>query len=768
VRGSRGEAGFTLIETLIVVIILPIVLVGVTAAIMTTLQDDGAVSTRLADSHDAQITSAFFVDDVEGAMWITTGSAPICGTGSQVVGVAWQPASGVMAHVSYSTGTGRPGLVRTFCSSATTTVSTVSHDLASSTSALATATCSSSYPSCAPGSGLSPAVEVASVQLQITEQSGYTYTLAAVPRLYTTSAASGTPPGSSPPALLLLGGGTDVASCAASSHASPLDVNGLAAVDSSAADSLDFTGHATLTADQVYSQDSSTSGSSAPVQPPSVYSATTSQPYSSGPPIPDPYSGLPDPSTAGLTTQSSTSSLPGPGVYNSPVTITSSQTIGGGTYIFEGGLSVAGGGGGGGTVNVTSGGASVLFFIGVPGGGPPQSAVYSVTGQAAVNLTGMTSGPYSGIVLFQSRSDTNEVDVAGQGTTSFYGGAVYAPDATVSTSGNGNTYATSVVAKSLRCGGNGTTGLGPGVVASNTSVTSSNPNSLSGQSVTFTATVSASTGPTPAGTVSFAETPTGSSTPVAMCTNVALVNGQASCSSPPLSVAGSPYTITATYAGNLTFQSSTGTTNQNVSIAPTTTSVSSSPSSPVTGQHPITFTASVSPTPDAGSVTWTISYGVGGSVSCGSTTALSGGTATCTISSTVLLAANSPYTVTANYSGDTSYSGSSGSLSLVVSKAGSSTTASSPGNTSAGSVVTLTAAVSAVLPGSGAPGGTVVFSATNTKTGTKVTLCTATIVSGAASCSAASPPKGSWTLSATYSGDTNFAGSSGTAAWKTS
>lgn len=747
------------------VVITPIVFGGIAIALITILNDDTGVSTRLADSHDAQITSAYFVRDVQSAMWITTSSTPICGAGSQVLGVAWQPASGAMALVSYSTGGGTSaGLVRNFCSQGATSTSTISHDLASPASAVVTPTCSSSYPACAPANGLIPAGQVASVQIQITEQSQYTYTLSASPRLFTST--NGIPPATSPPTLLLLGNSTSVVSCSASSHASPLDVNGLAAVNSPTAGSLSFNGHATLSADQVYTQDSSPSGASAPVQPPSTYTATTSQPYSSGPPIPDPFSGLADPSTADLTVYppTTTSSLPGPGVYQSPVSITTSQTIPGGTYIFEGGLQVAGGGSGGGTTIVTSNGAPVLFFIGVPGAGPPQSAGYSVTGQAMVTLTGMTTGNYAGLVLFQSRSDTNILNVAGQGTNSIYGGAIYAPDAQVNTSGQGNTYSTSIVAQSLACGGNGTTSLGPSVVPSTTSVSSSNSNSLSGQSVSLTATVAGSNGLTPSGYVTFTESPNGSPS-VTMCSNVALVNGLASCSTPPLTAAGSEYTMTATYDGNITFQASNGTMLQTVTIASTITGVSASPSALVAGE-PVTLTASVTPIPDGGSVNWTITYGASGSLTCSSTTALSGGTATCTITSAVLQAGNSPYAVTASYSGDTSYSSSTGTLSLGVGQAITTTTPINPSTTKALSPVTLSASVVANAPGSGTPSGTVTFTASSGST--TITLCSnVNLISGTASCSASSPPKGNWTLTATYSGDANYTASSGTTSWKT-
>jgi len=76
---QAGEEGFTLIELIIVIVILPLVIGGVAAALLAILQNESTTFNRVGDSADAQITSANFSRDVQSAYRMTTGSmASIC------------------------------------------------------------------------------------------------------------------------------------------------------------------------------------------------------------------------------------------------------------------------------------------------------------------------------------------------------------------------------------------------------------------------------------------------------------------------------------------------------------------------------------------------------------------------------------------------------------------------------------------------------------------------------------------------------------------
>ncbi len=209
-------------------------------------------------------------------------------------------------------------------------------------------------------------------------------------------------------------------------------------------------------------------------------------------------------------------------------------------------------------------------------------------------------------------------------------------------------------------------------------------------------------------------------------------------------------TLTATYAGDANFNGSSGTTAHQVNKANTSTALSSS-LNPSTYGSSVTFTAQVSPLAASG----TVAFKNGGVdiPGCASVT-LSGGQATCTTSA---LAVGS-HTITAVYSGDGNYNGStSAALTQTVNKANTSTALSSSANPSTyGSSVTFTAQVAPA-----AASGTVAFK----DGGVDIPGCAAVSLSGGqATCATAALAVGSHSITAVYSGDATYAGSTGTLA----
>ena len=491
-----------MLELLIVLGILPLVIGAIAVVTISSFHNQAITSSRFATSHDAQITAAYFVRDVQSSITVTsqTGVSTCSSDGSstQLLGLSWTNAQGQAVRVSYglSIGTNPTFLVRRSCVDSakpiTTNVSvelfnglstpTVSNSCGGPTSCAVsgaqtiasvtvncgdgTTTCANSGPVTTYAAGGSPGIK--SIVLFVHEgQSKFQYTLVASPRNQN-SAAGATPPGSTGPPLVLLGSGSAVLKCSGSGKG-PVTVYGAAAVNSSSPGSIVLNGNDMLQASEVYTQ------STAPVSPASAYTG----PYVVGPKISDPYAGLPDPSTAGLTTYGS-GGLNGPGIYTSIVSVTSTTTMASGTYIFEKGIKISG------TTKLT--GSGVFIFIGVPNSSAAQNAGFQLIGTAVANLSPMTTGPYAGVLIFEARTNIGTLQIAGLGSTSTYGGAIYAPDATVDTSGNGGVATGSIVSNSMSCGGNGGASIGgpfPQVtfpVAGQSYTTNgSNPGSWAGQ-----------------------------------------------------------------------------------------------------------------------------------------------------------------------------------------------------------------------------------------------------------------------------------------------
>ncbi|MEU0842691.1 Ig-like domain repeat protein [Streptomyces sp. NPDC005962] len=291
-----------------------------------------------------------------------------------------------------------------------------------------------------------------------------------------------------------------------------------------------------------------------------------------------------------------------------------------------------------------------------------------------------------------------------------------------------------------------------GAATTTTTVVSSPDPSVTGQAVTFTATVA----PTPPG----AGVPTGTvmfrfgdgTAPL----TAPLSGGVATATHPYASAAGSPYTVTADYSGDSNFSSSTGTDTQTVNPASTTTTVVSAPDPSVVGQ-PVTFTATVAPVaPGAGVPTGTVTFDFGDG-SPVTSVPVSGGVARATHTYT---GAGGSYPVTAHYDADPSFAASSGTDTQTVNKAATTTAVvSSPDPSVVGQSTTITATVASVAPGAGTPTGTVTFTF-----GDGTPSATAPVSNGLAAVTHTySGATGSpFAITATYNGDTNYTTSSGT------
>jgi hypothetical protein len=271
--------------------------------------------------------------------------------------------------------------------------------------------------------------------------------------------------------------------------------------------------------------------------------------------------------------------------------------------------------------------------------------------------------------------------------------------------------------------------------------------------ITLTATVTPSSGSgTPTGTITFWQGTSQLGQPVTLSSGSATYSYNAS------SLAKGSYPFSAIYSGDTNYSGSTSSpVNLTVAaLASTTTALTLSPTSVVAGSSsPVTLSATVAPASGSGTPTGTVTF-FNGTTQLNQAT-LASGAATYSYNASSLAVGS--YPITATYSGDTTYAGSTAApVNLTVAALASTTTALTvtPNSITAGSssAVALAAKVTQTS-GSGTPTGTVTFFNGTTQ------LNQATLASGTATYSynASSLASGSYSITATYGGDTANAGS---------
>jgi hypothetical protein len=256
--------------------------------------------------------------------------------------------------------------------------------------------------------------------------------------------------------------------------------------------------------------------------------------------------------------------------------------------------------------------------------------------------------------------------------------------------GDGNFFASTSATKAQQVDKAGTT----------TALTAAPSPTVSGQAVTFTATVAvvAPGAGAPTGGIQFNVDgqPYGTAVPLTGDTAELTISNLQTGN----------HQVDATYNGDPDFaSSSSATVTHGVDKADSNVALSTSDSTPVSGE-PLTFTAAVTAVgPGAGTPTGTVQFAVDGNP-IGGPVSLAGGTAT---SPSTTLTVGS-HLVTADYSGDENFGGESDSLTQDVNQAATTTSVStSPNPSVVGQPVTLRATVAAVAPATGTPSGWVQF-----------------------------------------------------------
>jgi len=185
----QQEEGFTLIELVVVIAILPLIVGAISVALLAVLSNESTVSNSLTGSGDEQILSAGYVRDVQASQWITTFSSPTtrCGIGTLVFSlspdnVPVAQITNVISYVNVPQASGSTDtLFRNVCSGGIVKASTaISHNVPSSQQV----TIQPMSVQTAAGTGWVAAQGTTSVNLSLSEPPmNYVYSLSAVPRL---------------------------------------------------------------------------------------------------------------------------------------------------------------------------------------------------------------------------------------------------------------------------------------------------------------------------------------------------------------------------------------------------------------------------------------------------------------------------------------------------------------------------------------------------------------------------------------------------------
>ncbi len=370
----------------------------------------------------------------------------------------------------------------------------------------------------------------------------------------------------------------------------------------------------------------------------------------------------------------------------------------------------------------------------------PSMLGNSVTFTVVVTVNAPASGIPTGIVTFKDGASTLGAGTLAGGAANFSTSTPLSQGLhTITASYGGDTSNGGSVSLAL----NQIVGQAGGTVV----LAASNNPSVTGQSVTFTATVSAvpASAGTPSGLISFVD----GSTAIGVGTLDG--NGAASFATPAL--AAGPHSITAVYGGDSNFKPGVSSAvPEIVNPAATTTAAVSSANPAVFGQS-VTLTATVvSNAPGSGIPGGTVTFKDGSTtVGGGAVTLDSSGRASILVSTFSV----GPHTITAAYSGTSGYLASaSPQLSQSVNTAATGITLQSSGTTVFGQGVTLAATVVAQLPGAGLPDGTVTFNDGATP------IATTSLINGVATTNTAALTAGTHTINAVYNGNANFGTSS--------
>jgi prepilin-type N-terminal cleavage/methylation domain-containing protein len=463
------EDGFTLIELLIGMVIVGILIGAIGSALVVSLRTTDVTSKRMSENHDVQITSSYLANDVQSAVSVSvSGSSANCsGPATTLVDLTYYSAGSPVASYACRTApNGETQVTRSFSGN----MVVLAHFAGTARPNVTVSRDANNLP--------------ISVTITLTKASDCTldctYTLFGSRRGYSQSGGGGTGTtvgdttfyamgaGSSSPIWIAGGcspGQINNGTCINDPDtpndpaANPsLTIRGNLYVNSTLANAVKMTGKKNATKLTILcttppcTQSSAdgkfmilTPGGCAGCTGNTVNCATcpSGNPMWSGytPTFPDPLRSLPAPDPATLGTGSCSGGVCQPGVYSSTLARTSNTTLNSGIYYLSQGIQITG------NSSLTSNGPVLLYIAG---------GSVNLAGGSNLNLTPPSSGTYKNIVIFQARSDTNDVKVTGGSSPIAFNGIIYVPNSNQVTlaTGGAQLSAKAIVAQNIKISSN--------------------------------------------------------------------------------------------------------------------------------------------------------------------------------------------------------------------------------------------------------------------------------------------------------------------------
>jgi prepilin-type N-terminal cleavage/methylation domain-containing protein len=470
-RATRGEAGFTLVELLIVIVLLGLVTAALTSSFITALRGNDTAAQRVDETNDAQLVASFLVRDAQAA----GGSNPATGSVDPSLGVSLTDAASCTDPdgaalvvrfkwndrvdastfdsrvVTYNYDAASMELRRRSCTNGSFTDQLV---LATNVGTNPEAPAASCNPSAnCPGLPDTVTLTVSTTNAPQNAPTPYTYSLKATvrPRAQTapTLANSGMVP------LLALGDADDD-SCAGTGGPA-LDIGGGADVTLYGNAFVNVSDGRGCTAMHLAvgingSYDNGTNGTfllgDGSCSGGDCASAGAFTNYTT--PLPDPFAGLPAPaaSCAGGSNPVPVADHYTPGgsgvlVFPHSLSVNSNVVFDPGVYVMCGGASFQAG------ADVQ--GSDVMFYV--PNGS------FAVQGQASFGVSAPSTGEYANVLVWVPKENGSPIGLSGGAVSNTYGGAVYGPASTVTVSGGNAAYIGMIVAERIVFIGGGGDGL---------------------------------------------------------------------------------------------------------------------------------------------------------------------------------------------------------------------------------------------------------------------------------------------------------------------